>query len=272
MKNLILIFGIIISIYSFGCNKNYWEEDNEPPKPPTGLYSINGDNKVELHWTNNNERNIFEYNIYVSDSYDGKYDIIGTTSNNFYVDLGAKNGVTWYYAVTAVNQNGYESDLSYEEVKNTPRPQGYNKAIYDFRKFPSTAGYSFAKQQVLPYDDKYTDMFFDNDSGYYYMVVWDDTDIQDMGKTTDIYDIPYAPTTGWSSTKDVVLIPGHTYVVWTLDNNFAKFRINAITTERVSFDWAYQTKSGERQLKASKTGVRSFRNLDSIKIYNPRFK
>lgn len=271
MKKILFIL-ISISIIFFSCNKDYWDDEYEAPKPPTGLYSINGDNKVSLFWNHNNERNLEGYNVYVSSSYNGRYDLIGSTSNNFYVDLGAKNGITYYYAVTAYNTYGIESDLSIEEVRNTPRPEGYNRAIYDFRKFPNTSGYSFAKQQVLPYNDKYTDMFFDNDSGYYYMVVWSDTDIKDMGPTKDIYDIPYAPTSGWSPTKDVLLKVGNTYVVWTADNNYAKFRVNSITPERVSFDWAYQTKPGERQLKVSKNGYTDNKEIGNLSKYNPRFK
>ena len=66
-------------------------------------------------------------------------------------------------------------------------------------------------------------------------------------------DIPFAPTSGWSPTKDAVATVGHTYVIWTWDNHFAKIRISQITNERVVFDWAYQLVEGERQLKPSAT-------------------
>ncbi|MDP6461803.1 MAG: hypothetical protein QGH59_08480, partial [Gemmatimonadota bacterium] len=45
----------------------------------------------------------------------------------------------------------------------------------------------------------------------------------------------------------VELIPGHTYVVWTWDSHFAKFRVTEeyFTTPGipagVQIDWAYQT-------------------------------
>jgi hypothetical protein len=71
-----------------------------------------------------------------------------------------------------------------------------------------------------------------------------------MGTTSDIYDIDYAPLSGWSHTKDVIAVPGHTYVVWTWDNHFAKIRVKYITNERVVFDWAYQLVEGNPQLKA----------------------
>jgi len=75
-----------------------------------------------------------------------------------------------------------------------------------------------------------------------------------MGLTNDIYDIEFAPTTGWSETKDAIANIGHTYVFWTWDNHFAKVRISSITNERVVFDWAYQLTEGETQLKGTRNG------------------
>jgi hypothetical protein len=72
-----------------------------------------------------------------------------------------------------------------------------------------------------------------------------------MGQTNDIYDIPFAPTSGWSPTKDARAYVGHTYVFWTWDNHFAKIRISSITNERMVFDWAYQLVEGEIMLKRS---------------------
>ena len=46
---------------------------------------------------------------------------------------------------------------------------------------------------------------------------------------------------------------GHTYVIWTWDNHFAKIRIKSISNERVVFDWAYQLLEGEQLLKNGKT-------------------
>ena len=86
------------------------------------------------------------------------------------------------------------------------------------------------------------------------MDVWDDSDIQDMGYTTSLDEIQVAPESGWSPTKDVRLISGHTYVVWTWDDHFAKFRVSSISPQRVVFDWAYQLRGGNPFLKR---GMRS---------------
>lgn len=256
MKKLVLklFISFILFIYG-GCiiDRNFIEfDDSIPPAPPSQIYTITGDNWVEIHWEHNRERDLAGYNIYRGYSYTGKYTFIGSTKNNYFVDLSARNGTTYYYAITAYDYSGNESDLSYDVVYDTPRPEGYNQTIFDFRRFPNNAGYDFSAYKVVPYNSNDCDMFFDNDNGNYYMVVWDDSDIQDMGPTNDIYDIDKTPLTGWSPTKDVRLYVGHTYVVWTWDNHFAKFRVKSITPERIVFDWAYQLQPGNVELKTSK--------------------
>ena len=51
------------------------------------------------------------YNVYRAESADGVYTKINTTTATSYVNTGAKEGVTYYYKVTAVNDIG-ESDAS----------------------------------------------------------------------------------------------------------------------------------------------------------------
>jgi hypothetical protein len=257
MKNIIkLAASVIIVLVIAGCDVNEPEYviDTVPPVPPTNVQVLNGDNRVDIYWIENRDPDLAGYNIYYSDAYDGKYYIIGSSAYNFYIDYDAINGEKYFYAVTAYDYNGNESDLSIDVIYATARPEGYDEAIFDFRQFPNNSGYSFALESVVAYDDnQYVDFFFENFYGDFYLDVWDDTDIQDMGPTNDIYDIPFAPTSGWSATKDAVAKIGHTYVIWTWDNHYAKIRISQMTNERVVFDWAYQLVEGERQLKPSAT-------------------
>ncbi len=83
--------------------------------------------------------------------------------------------------------------------------------------------------------------------------------------TNDIYDIPYAPVTGWNPNKEEIAEIGHTYVIWTYDNHFAKIRIKNITSDRVVFDWAFQLVSGEYQLKPVIKG-KGIRELNRVKL------
>lgn len=233
---------------------NYVEVDYTPPNPPAGVQVFNGDNRVDIYWAQNREPDLAGYNIFYSDSYDGKYWLIGSSGTNSFIDYDAVNGETYYYAVTAYDYNGNESDLSRDVIYATPRPEGFNQAIFDYRRFPNNSGYSFSLYSVVSYDSIDVDFFFENYNGEFYLNVWDDTDLQDMGPTTDIYDVPFAPTTGWSSTKDAFAIEGHTYVFWTWDNHYAKIRISSITDERMVFDWTYQLAEGNTMLKRNNSG------------------
>jgi hypothetical protein len=251
MKNLLLSLIVFVNLLLLqACNIND-SHDITPPAPPSGIQVLNGDNRVDLSWKNNLEGDLAGYNIYYSTSFDGKYYLLGSSSVNYYADVNATNGVLNYYAVTAYDQNGNESDLSKDIAYATPRPEGYNQIIYDYRKYPNSSGYSFATYSIVAFDSSLTDVFFENYNGAFYLDVWTDTDILDAGLTADILDIPTAPTSGWSTTKDAIAKVGHTYVIWTVDNNYAKVRISNITNERITFDWAYQLVPGNTQLKPS---------------------
>jgi hypothetical protein len=252
MKTKILLISFLAAITFTACRvhiNDSYDLDVTPPSPPTGIIALNGDNTVDLSWYANRETDVAGYNVYYAYSYNGKYTLIGSTKINYFVDDGASNGDTYYYAVTAYDYNGNESDLSYDVVYSTPRPEGFNQSIFDYRNYPDYGGYSFKTYSTVPYDDQESDFFFENYNGTYYIDVWDDSEIQDMGNTTDIYNIAYAPTSGWSSTKDEIAIPGHTYVIWTWDNHYAKIRIKSVTGDKISFDWAFQLVAGNRQLK-----------------------
>jgi hypothetical protein len=107
-------------------------------------------------------------------------------------------------------------------------------------------------------DDISSDFFFENFEGTYYLNVWDDTDIQDMGFTENFNEISYAPLDGWvpiqpdENVKYTEAVVGHTYVIWTWDNHYAKIRVKSISNERIVFDWAYQLLEGEQQLKSNR--------------------
>lgn len=259
MKKIKILLAAISAAFLFSACENlhdpdYYYYDNQAPIAPEGLVVYNGDNQVDISWFHNPESDVAGYNVYFAYTYDGRYELIGSTADNYFIDYGANNGNKYYYAVAAYDYNGNESELSYDVAYATPRPEGYNQAIFDYLKFPNNSGYSFDNYSVVPFDDLEADVFFENYQGTFYLNVWDDTDIQDVGSTNDIYDIPYAPTSGWSPDKYVQARIGHTYVIWTWDNHFAKIRVHNITRDRVVFDWAYQLVEGDTQLKPKSNG------------------
>lgn len=263
MKNLITKLSVLLiltsSLFLTSCDEEFYY-DSTPPSPPTNVVTVTGDNWVEVQWDYNPEGDVSGYNVYYNYTYDGRYTLIGSTVNNYFVDSEASNGETYFYAVAAYDYDGNESELSYDYVKDTPRPEGYNRSVFDYLTSPAKAGYDFSNYTILPYDSWDTDFFFENYEGTYYLNVWDDADLQDMGSTYDIYDITEAPVGGWvplyegENVKYTEAIPGHTYVVWTADDHYAKIRIISIQGNLMIFDWAYQEVTGERELKRSATG------------------
>lgn len=251
MKTTYLL--IIVSALLMGCKENF-EIDTTPPAPPQRVRVLALDNAVEISWVRNTEPDLAGYKIWVSDKYDGKYSYIATATRNSFVDNGAKNGVRHYYAVTAFDYADNESDLSADVVYATPRPEGYGTRIDDYRVFPNSAGYDFSTYSVGRYNDNFTDVFFENYNGRYYLDVWNDTDIQDMGYSSSLDDILYAPAAGWSPSKSAEAIVGHTYVIWTADDHYAKMRVKEITASRITFDWAYQLVAKDPQLKRDNSG------------------
>ena len=248
ISTLVILVVSVLIISSCDVNDSYYN-DYTAPSPPSGIQVLNGDSRVDIYWNQNRENDVAGYNIYYNYTYEGKYTLIGSTSSTHYADLEAVNGNKYYYAVAAYDYNGNESELSYDVIYSTPRPEGFNQSIFDYIRFPNNSGYTFTTYTTVPYDDQETDFFFEIYQGTGYLRVWDDTDIQDMGPTYDIYDIPYAPENGWAVNKEEIAQIGHTYVIWTYDNHFAKIRVKNITADRVVFDWAFQLVEGEPQLK-----------------------
>jgi len=221
-KVLLLLVTVILFTY---CDDNINYYDNTPPSPPENVETFVGDNLVEITWSDNHERDVAGYNIYFSYTYWGEYELIGSTKGNYYVDYDATNGELYYYAIAAYDFDGNESELSYDIVYGVARPEGMNQAIFDFRLYPNNSGYDFNEYLVVPYNassqEASSDFFFENLNGDYYLNVWDDTDIQDMGYTNSFLEITYAPLSGWvpmnpdENVKYVNAEIGHTYVIWT---------------------------------------------------------
>ena len=259
---------ILLSLIVTSCdvNESYYY-DYTPPSSPSGIQVLNGDSRVDIYWIRNRESDVAGYNIYYNYTYEGKYTLIGSTSGTQYADVDAVNGDTYYYAVAAYDYNGNESELSYDVVYSTPRPEGFNQTLFDARRFPDYAGYSFQNYSVVPFNDNYTDFFFDIYEGVPYINAWEipaPTYIQDMGPTSDIYDVAYAPENGWIFKDYLEVYVGHTYVIWTIENKFAKIRIKSITADKIVFDWAFQLVEGEPQLKpvVKRNSARNFEKLE----------
>lgn len=244
--------------------------DTTPPSVPQNVKVFTGDGELHITWDHSPEEDVDGYSIYASNN-DFDFERIADVDYDvdYYIDSGLDNGLKLYYAVTAFDVNGNESELSIEEAVGITRPEGTG-VVKDYLRFPDLAGFNFGDaftaESVVPYNSDECEFFFENYEGTFYLNVWDDYELQDMGPTQDIYEIEYAPTSGWiplvsgENVKYSEAIVGHTYVIWTADNYYGKIRITELTGETMAFEWAFQLFEGEKMLKR---GKRTFdRNID----------
>ncbi|MBD3401526.1 hypothetical protein GF420_01420 [candidate division GN15 bacterium] len=278
MKKILAVAAIaMLSIALVGCE----DDDNivavdEVPVAPQGVFSVTGDEVVYVLFNGIYDPDVDYYQVYRSREELDNYTPIGTVDaiDNPNLDLivyrfddtDVDNGVDvpYYYAVTSVDNAGQESELSAELVFDTPREEGENFMISNDLQDGDLAGFNLATGVTVPDTSVLADVFVDRFDGILYLnAVVPDTgfpaDIQDMGYTQPIEfagdqiafdDITYAPADGWSELRYVELIEGHTYVVWTADNHFAKIRPYNVNTGTgiVEFDYAYQSDPGNPEL------------------------
>ena len=233
--------------------------DVVPPAAPRGVFSVTGDGSVTLHWLANTEPDVAGYRVYQADCPNGPscpYVRVGTTGATSFVVGPLANGVTQFLAVAAFDQSGNESDLSYENTMDTPRPAGSDLPLTEATAAPYAAGYDFSAYQVRPFDDPATDIYYQRVSGVPLMVCpFIDTDIQDAGYATTLDAVDFAPLAGWAASGTVELVPGHCYLVriGSTSVNYAKFRVTGLSAGQVVLDWAYQVDPNNRELKAQPT-------------------
>ena len=246
-----------------GCrNDPVSPRDLTPPAAPRGLYSVTGDHTVYLSWLENTERDVAGYRIYMAPCASGStcpYDRIGSTDGTTFTVTGLANGATRYYAVAAYDFAGNESDLTYETIFDTPRPEGFGARLSSYVTTPGGGGWDFWPAGVRAWDDPATDVYYGHSGTTLLMYGRDgatsQTDIQDAGYATTLDAVDFAPDGGWSPTGTAELIEGHCYVVWTRDDHYAKFRVTRLIAQPsgppvVEFDWAYQLDAGNPELRA----------------------
>jgi hypothetical protein len=248
MRKLKGIFAVFLLMSCVSCCCVYGP-DTEPPAVPRGVTSITGDEAIYLQWYPNQERDLAGYNVYRGFSAEGFFDLIATVSTPYFVDYCVTNGHTYFYAISAFDEDGNESDLSPDLVYDTPRPEGTDE-LWNYLTDPYEAGFDFSSEDVCHYNSSHTDIYYEYDDEYdiHYMNCASGTDIQDFGYCDDIDDINYAPPQGWSSLGWVEVILGHGYIVWTRDDHYAKFRVIDVGNGWCCFDWAYQVDQGNGEL------------------------
>ncbi len=260
MKRILPIILMLLGFSLLGCEENttkYVEIDREPAAPQ-GVYSVTGDEAVYIYWLPIREADFSHYRVFRSLD-DIEYHFIGASPKGTeeYIDNNVSNGTTYYYAISAVDQGGNESELSHETVFDTPRPEGQDLLLADFNGFPDDAGFDFSTYSVVPFNSVNADIYVELLNGVFYINVANvETDIQDMGYTYNFDEISYSPTNpdGWSKVGWSEAILGHTYVIWTANDHYAKLRVTSIGSTFVRLDWGYQVAQSNPELARPQHG------------------
>ena len=95
---------------------------NTAPSAPTHLSAVRGNARVSLCWNRNVEPDFLRYRIYGGSSVNPTTQIdstIGDATDSTKVITGLINGTTYYFRITAVDNDGLASDYS-NEVSATP--------------------------------------------------------------------------------------------------------------------------------------------------------
>jgi hypothetical protein len=262
-----LAIAALVGFALAGCDDDIVYVEDGPPAVPSGVTTVTGDGWVEILWYPVREDDLAGYGVYRSSSLNGAYDRIATmhgVMNTSYIDRNVVNGVTYYYAVDAFDRAGHESELSYEDAFDTPRPAGAALLLSAYQNDPARSGLDFSDWAIPSlvgwWSAADTDVYIQRVSGVLYAKgtliggYWND--IQDLGWTESMDDVSWAPPDGWSvAPNGVELIKGHTYVVWTHDSYYAKFRVVEVlstsgTPSAIVIDWAYQIDRDNPELRA----------------------
>ena len=254
IRNLTRVFALSIALLALGCHgdKVTNVSVDRPPHTVDGVYSVTGDGRVTVYWRANQESDIDFYKVYRNSAPTGTFTLIGSSSSTSFVDTNVTNGVTYYYAVSAVDLAGQESaDLSFENVFDTPRPEGFGVTLtntFTGVATDATSGWDFSAQVRRPSLDPLTDMYYGSPSSSSFLVyVPTDTEIQDAGYVA-LRDVDFAPPSGWSADGIVEAIVGHSYIVLTRDNHYAKFEVKSRDGSTMVLDWAYQIDANNPEL------------------------
>ena len=238
-----------------------------PPAAPTGLYSITGDTWVEIHWNANTEPDLAGYDIFWSDSESGSFEYLVSVPRHqtYFVDEPLENGMTYFYKIRAYDTIERVSEFS-AIIFDTPRPAGVGLVLYDYLgQKADESGYDFSAYHVQPANLSATDVYFGSPNGVPTLFgkgssVGDGVDVQDYG-FIDLDFVDWAPEIydGWSPSKRVEMIPGHSYVVQITGSiyySYAKVYCQTVTEDFVVLDWAYQAVEGNPELAPERGGQR----------------
>jgi hypothetical protein len=264
---LAIVAFLPVSLLLAGCQEEVVEVAADlPPSAPDGVFSITGDLAITICWNPNPEPDIAGYDIYWNDQPTGVFEYVASVgANEFcYTDTDVEYQTTYFYAVAARDNKGQQSELSYEDVFDTPRPERVGLVLFDYLG-PSSAssGYDFSNWLTgtpQAWDDPGTDVYFGAPNGVPTLFADQGAgvDIQDYGYI-ELVDVNWAPLGGWAPSGRAELIAGHSYIVRIVNTsgrfNMAKVYVASVSVASVTLDWAYQLDENNPELAPGVSGA-----------------
>ncbi|MEX0979943.1 MAG: hypothetical protein WDZ89_02545 [Gemmatimonadota bacterium] len=240
-----------------------------PPPVPGQLEGVALDNAVYLRWNSDarGAEDFSHYRVYFAGSTDF---LMGETDSEGFLDLLAQNGETYDYFVTAVDDQGHESEGS-PLAGATPRPDYHGEFMYAWEDVPEQSGFRFRSDESIDpiVDGASSQRHFrlELDGTGWYLVPgpsaevhadgWETTALK-CGPASDAgcVDLDVAPSSGYSG-NEIQLQPQTTYVMRYIGED-GQTRYGVIRTTMMGFDqesngimifdWAHQTQPGNRNL------------------------
>ena len=244
-----------------------------PPSAPRGVYAVNLDGYVLICLYPNPEDDIVGYDIWKNDELYGTYEWIGTVSvedpepYEYCFDYGDPSyGDKFFYAVSAYDEDDNFSELSFEEVSATPRPEGFLR-LNDVTADPNACGYDFSTLSNIAQDCSLpsTDIVFDTTGAVnLFRVDMPRVMIQDYGYAYSFDDINLAPELGWSSAGSAEVIESHCYMLRLGEADgvhYVKLWVHTVVDGYADFWWAYQTDPDNRDLMPGPAGDEEDANI-----------
>lgn len=155
---------IILNLFMWtGCDKKHGDliapGESEFPGTPKNVIVKVGDKQIALFWEMSNSKNIKYYHIFRKDLVFPEMNLIDSCFTMQYIDTNVKNGVLYFYQISAVDSQDYEGKRSKEVVA---RSNVFDVIIENGSKYTKSQSVSL-KLTALP-ETKY--MLIANDSSF----------------------------------------------------------------------------------------------------------
>ena len=116
---MLLAFAAVFGVLLNGCSSNssspanpLVDEDQSPPAAHLDLNARASDSQITVAWEENSETDFSHYLLYRRVGAEAEYSPVQTCSRARFLDTPREGLFTYYYRVTAVDQNGNESPYS----------------------------------------------------------------------------------------------------------------------------------------------------------------